>query len=99
MMKKAKVSKKELRLQKIVNTPFGVSLSWEYLSYVRNNPIRWNVPSSILYGKNDNLTTIKTICDFANKVNADLTIMENGEHWFHTEEQMRFLDNWFEKHI
>ena len=19
---------------------------------------------------------------------------ENGEHWFHTEEQMKFLDNW-----
>ena len=20
--------------------------------------------------------------------------MENGEHWFHTDEQMKFLDNW-----
>jgi len=20
--------------------------------------------------------------------------MENGEHWFHTEEQLAFLDNW-----
>ncbi len=20
--------------------------------------------------------------------------MENGEHWFHTEEQMKFLDEW-----
>lgn len=26
--------------------------------------------------------------------NAQLTVMQNGEHWFHTEEQMRFLDNW-----
>ena len=23
-----------------------------------------------------------------------LTVMENGEHWFHTEEQMKFLDEW-----
>ncbi len=23
-----------------------------------------------------------------------LTIMKNGEHWFHTEEQMKFLDSW-----
>ena len=25
---------------------------------------------------------------------ASLTVMENGEHWFHTKEQMQFLDNW-----
>ena len=23
-----------------------------------------------------------------------LTVTESGEHWFHTEEQMRFLDDW-----
>ncbi len=28
---------------------------------------------------------------FAKKHNARLTVMENGEHWFHTEEQMKFL--------
>ena len=25
---------------------------------------------------------------------ASLTVMPEGEHWFHTEEQMAFLDNW-----
>ena len=25
---------------------------------------------------------------------VSLTVMEGGEHWFHTEEQMRFLDEW-----
>jgi hypothetical protein len=38
--------------------------------------------------------SIDTITNFAKKHNASLTIMENGEHWFHTEEQMAFLDNW-----
>ena len=33
------------------------------------------------------------ITDFANKHQATLTVMEGGEHWFHTEEQMQFLDN------
>ena len=28
---------------------------------------------------------------------ADVTVMKNGEHWFHTEEQMRFLDEWIMK--
>lgn len=31
---------------------------------------------------------------FANDVNAELTIIQNGEHWFHTTEQMAFLDDW-----
>lgn len=99
MMKRAGVSEEELRLKKVISTSFGEPLSWEYLSYVRNNPITWNVPSSILYGKNDVTTPFKIISDFANKINADLTVMENGEHWFHTREQMIFLDNWFKKFI
>jgi pimeloyl-ACP methyl ester carboxylesterase len=52
------------------------------------------VPTHILYGSNDNLTSFKTIADFSNKHQATLTVMENGEHWFHTDEQMAFLDNW-----
>ena len=31
---------------------------------------------------------------FAEKHKAGLTVMQGGEHWFHTEEQMRFLDEW-----
>lgn len=28
------------------------------------------------------------------KLCAGLTVMPDGEHWFHTEEQMRFLTEW-----
>mgnify|MGYP000851460434 FL=1 len=35
--------------------------------------------------------------NFANKINADLTILDNGEHWLHTDEQIKFLDNLFKK--
>ena len=28
---------------------------------------------------------------------AELTVMEDGEHWFHTGEQMRFLDDWIRR--
>ena len=31
---------------------------------------------------------------FAEKTGAALTVMPGGEHWFHTDEQMRFLDDW-----
>lgn len=30
----------------------------------------------------------------AERVGATLTVMPGGEHWFHTEEQMAFLDRW-----
>ena len=43
------------------------------------------------------LDNIETIRDFAKKHHAALTIMEGGEHWFHTQEQMLFLDDWILK--
>ena len=55
------------------------------------------MPTKILYGDKDNLTSLETISRFAKTHNADLTVMENGEHWFHTEEQMKFLDDWIRR--
>lgn len=94
MMMWAGVSEEELREKKIVSTNFGETLSWEYLKYVRENPIEWRIPTKILYGSNDNLTSLETMRGFAQKIGAPLTIMDGGEHWFHTDEQMAFLDRW-----
>ncbi len=94
MMLWANVSEDELREKGTIETAFGETLSWDYLSYVRRHPIDWTVPTEILYGKKDNLTDWETITAFSNLRNANLAIMENGEHWFHTSEQMRFLDKW-----
>ena len=94
MMKWALVSEDELKKKGLIKTSFDETLSYEYLMWVRQNPIKWNVQTSILYGSKDNMQSIETITKFVNKHNADLTIMEDGEHWFHTEEQMKFLSNW-----
>ena len=97
MMQWTNVSESELETEGIIHTDFGEDLSWEYLCYVRNHPITWSVPTQILYGSNDHLTSLETITDFANKLQATLTVMEGGEHWFHTEEQMLFLDKWIKE--
>ena len=97
MMQWAGVTEDMLEEKKEIKTAFGETLSWEYLRYVRENPIMWNVPTDILYGKNDNLTAFETISSFAENHNATLTVMQNGEHWFHTEEQMQFLDRWLKQ--
>ncbi|RRD31969.1 alpha/beta hydrolase [Streptococcus minor] len=99
MMKCESITEEELKLKKKIETSFGESLSWQYLSYVRKNTINWNIPTNILFADNDNMTSVDTMTDFANKINAKLTTMRDGEHWFHTEEQMTFLDNWFKANI
>lgn len=97
MMLWANVTEDELRHKKEIETTFGEILSWEYLCYVKEKPITWKIPTHILFGEKDNLTSYETISEFAKEINATLTIMKNGEHWFHTEEQMRFLDNWIKR--
>lgn len=94
MMMWANVTERELQDRQEIETSFGETLSWKYLCYVRANPITWNISTAILYAENDNLTSYETISQFAKETNSPLTIMENGEHWFHTEEQLAFLDNW-----
>ena len=97
MMAWANVTETELQSKGVIRTAFGEDLSWTYLCYVRDHPIDWTVPTQILYGSRDNLTSLETIRSFAEKHNALLTVMEGGEHWFHTEEQMRFLDKWIRR--
>ena len=94
MMSQACVSEEELRDRGELDTECGEKLSWKYLCYAREHPICWTAPTHILYGENDDLTSFETICEFANQIDATLTVMKNGEHWFHTAEQMRFLDDW-----
>ena len=94
MMVWAGVTEKDLEEKGVISTTFGEDLSWDYLCWVREHPVEWNVPTGILYGSCDNLTSFETIAAFAAAHNAELTVMENGEHWFHTDEQMRFLDRW-----
>ena len=94
MMFLENITEEELYKKKEIKSSFGETLSWDYLTFVRKNPIEWNVPTYILYGEKDNLTSYETILNFTNKTKANLTIMKGGEHWFHTDEQMEFLDNW-----
>lgn len=94
MMAGAGVTEPELRQRGEIKTEFGETLSWRYLQDVRQHPIQWRVPTAILYGSGDALMPRETVEAFARRTGAALTVMESGEHWFHTEEQMQVLDGW-----
>ena len=93
MMFLENITEEELYKKKEIKSSFGETLSWDYLTFVRKNPIEWNVPTYILYGEKDNWTSYETILNFTNKSKANLTIIRDGEHWFHTDEQIEFLNN------
>lgn len=100
MMIWASVSENELERRKLIPTDFGETLDYEYYQYAKGNPINvWSTPTEILYAENDDLTNIETVEKFTKKFGSGLTVFENGEHWFHTEEQLAFLRKWESEHI
>ena len=99
MMAWAGVTEAELREKGEIPTAFGQTLSWNYLCYAREHPVRWNIPTHILYGEKDSLTSYSTISAFADQIHATLTVMKDGEHWFHTPEQIQFVDDWVRRFL
>lgn len=100
MMTWFNVSESRLETEKEISTPIGQTLYWDYYCYVKEHPIvNWNKQTSILYGAEDNLCEFDVVSDFAKGFHCDLQVMENGEHYFHTEEQLQFFRLWLKKHI
>lgn len=100
VMKRANISEARLKQELVIPTSFGQTLSWKYWEYASNHPImKWEVSTKILYGENDNMIERDIVNRFVHKFNCDLTVMENGEHWFHTEQQIDVLCRWVEKSL
>lgn len=95
MMLAEGASEDRLLLEQIIPTASGRIISWEYLSYVRNHPIsKWNHPTFILYGSKDEFTEYHIVENFVQRFGCHLTVMEDGEHWFHTPEQLETMNQW-----
>ena len=100
MMLWSNTTEKELNEKQEIKTDFGQTLYWDYYLYVKENPVtNWNKKTYILYGNKDNMQNESIIKDFSNEFNCDLTILKNGEHYFHTEEQLNFYSDWLDKII
>lgn len=97
MMTWAGVTEERLEREQRIPTDFGQTLSWQYYQYAAAHSItRWSSPTHILYAGRDGLTERSVVDRFVSQFHAQLTVMEDGEHWFHTPEQLRVLDGWAE---
>ena len=100
MMTWFNVTEEQLEKEQTIDTPIGQKLYWDYYCYVKENPVNvWNTPTQVLYGAKDSLCEFDTINNFVDKFSCGLEVMEEGEHYFHTEEQLHVLKKWLHNHI
>ena len=100
MMLWSNVTEEELKLKQEIKTDFGQTLYWDYYLYVKNNPLKnWNKETFILYGNKDEIQEEAIIKKFASENKCGLDILENGEHYFHTEEQLNYYMKWLENKL
>lgn len=103
LMKWSNVNENMLEEEKVIPVNIdniGYTLYWDYYCYVKDHPINeWNIQTSILYGSNDDLCEFEAISKFVNSFKCNLEVMENGEHYFHTEEQLKFFRQWLKENI
>jgi len=95
MMVWSHISETMLEVKQEITTDFGQTLYWDYYLYVKEHPIiQWNKKTFILYGNHDNMQNKDIIVEFSNKFNCHLSILEKGEHYFHTGEQLDYYKKW-----
>lgn len=100
MMGWFQVTPQRLEAEGEIPTPMGQTLYWDYYCYVREHPIdRWDVPTAILCGSRDSLCEPKVTAAFAERFHCDLQVLEGGEHYFHTPEQLDVYREWLSRCI
>ena len=99
MMGWAGVTEEQLRSKGESSTPFGETLSWQYLCWVREHPPVWSAPTRILYAANDELIPRCEVDAFAARTGSALTVLEHSEHWLHTGPQLQRLHEWEQQNL
>ena len=92
MMASDNVTEDALRLAGTLPSSSGEPLSWHYLAYSRRPRPAWRIPTHVLCADRDPLVPLSSLSAF-----PSVLVMPGGEHWFHTAEEMRFLDRWIEE--
>jgi pimeloyl-ACP methyl ester carboxylesterase len=93
------VAEERLEKEQEIETPIGKTLYWDYYCYVKAHPVdKWDKPTSILYGSDDNITEYAVITNFAERFGCKLKVVR-AEHFFHTEAQLALYRSWLKENI
>jgi pimeloyl-ACP methyl ester carboxylesterase len=98
IMKAFGITAEQLELEKVIETPVK-KLDWDYYAYTLAHPVAWGKPTALLYGGNDSLCEYETVKSFAEREDANITVMDGGEHWFHTPDQLMFYQRWLQDQL
>lgn len=83
-MLQAQVTEEQLKESQEIKTETGVVLSWKYLCWVREHPVKSICKeTNILYGTQDEMIPYKIVKRFSEENNCRLNFVENGQHWLH----------------
>lgn len=100
MMSWFNITEEQLKSEKVIETPMGETLYYDYWIYTKENPIiKWNSNTYILYPSKDGLTDKTTVSNFVDKYSANLTVIEGAEHYFTEEKYLKQLEKWFNEYI
>ena len=97
LLRQTGATEDDLRQHGTLPAPFGETLVWDELCYVRTHPVSWRVPTRILCGGKDTLVPFWTVRAFSQKTGAKVTVMKSAAHWFHTPAELAFLDRWIKE--
>lgn len=94
------ITESQLEKEQEVPTPIGHTLYWDYYCYVKEHRIKnWKPSTAILYGEKDDQSEFDVVNSFSQKFGCKLTIQKDGEHYFHTKEQLDYLSSWVNQNI
>ena len=97
LLRQTGATEDDLRQHGTLPAPFGETLVWDELCFVRTHPVSWRVPTRILCGGKDTLVPFWTVRAFSQKTGAKVTVMDAAAHWFHTPAELAFLDRWIKE--
>jgi len=101
MMAGFDIGEEQLKNERRIPLPIGKTLDWDYYCYVRQHPVtfRWDSPIIILYGSKDIVSAKEEVELFTKKYHAQLTVLENAEHYFCSDEQLHSFRIWLDQNL
>ena len=100
MMRWFNISEEMLKEKQIISLPIDETLYYDYYSFVKEHPVsKWKSLTAVLYGENDDTVSFADINNFCHQFQGQLTVMKDGEHYFHSETQLAFVKEWLDQRI